>query len=185
MPCRHALAVSAQRMEYGIPANVYAVRQRVTSGLNPHGTKFASVTCLGACRQVLRAADRQWRLRGGPCAPRVIGRAWTTPLMQAERSTGDRDSLGRRAHLGVRACACRAMASCTAGRMTRSAVPATAQDGMVFQAGTPLFWLSAMVDSGSAVAASTRASLSGRPLAKQARNSHAAAAAPRHPSSRR
>ena len=55
------------------------------------------------------------------------------------------------------ACACRAMASCTAGRMTRSAVPTTAQEGMIFQAGTPLCWPSAMVDSGSAVAASTRA----------------------------
>ena len=54
--------------------------------------------------------------------------------------------------------------------MTRSAVPTTAQDGIVFQAGTPLAWLSAMVESGSWVAASTRASLSGRPLAKQAGN---------------
>src|SRR5580693_5931557 len=62
------------------------------------------------------------------------------------------------------------MASCSAGRMTRSAVPITAQDGMVFQAGTPVGWDSAMVDSGSCVAASILASLAGRPLAKQEGN---------------
>src|SRR4029077_19505187 len=60
------------------------------------------------------------------------------------------------------ACACRAMTSCTAGRMTRSAVPTTAQEGMVFQAGTPLFWPSAMVDSGSPPAGGTPARRLGR-----------------------
>ena len=58
------------------------------------------------------------------------------------------DTCGARTTV-MRACACLAMAICTAGRITWSAVPTTAQDGMVFQAGTPDFWLSAMVDSGS------------------------------------
>jgi hypothetical protein len=59
----------------------------------------------------------------------------------------------RRVYLGD-AGARRAMVSCSAGGMTRSAVPTTAQDGMVSQAGTPDGWPSAMVDSGSCVAAS-------------------------------
>src|SRR5690348_13897320 len=53
------------------------------------------------------------------------------------------------------ACARLAMASCNAGGMAWSAVPTTAQDGMVFQAGTPDFWVNATVDSGFCVAAST------------------------------
>src|SRR6202050_5594181 len=55
----------------------------------------------------------------------------------------------------MRACAFSAMASCNAGGMAWSAVPTTAQDGMVFQAGTPDFWVNATVDSGFCVAAST------------------------------
>src|SRR5689334_1478661 len=84
----------------------------------------------------------------------------TTPGSEIIDRCGARTSV-------TRACACLAMASCSAGGMTRSAVPTTAQDGMVFQAGMPDFWPSAMVDSGSWVAASTLASAAGRPLAKQ------------------
>ncbi len=49
----------------------------------------------------------------------------------------------------MRACAFSAMASCDVGRMAWSAVPTTAQDGMVFQAGTPDGWVRAMVASGA------------------------------------
>jgi hypothetical protein len=52
----------------------------------------------------------------------------------------------------MRAFAACAMAISSAGGMARSAVPTTAQEGMVFQAGTPDFWFSAIVDSGSWVA---------------------------------
>src|SRR5579862_9577034 len=63
------------------------------------------------------------------------------------------------------ACAFSAMASCNAGVMAWSAVPTTAQDGMVFQAGTPDGWVRAMVASGAWSAASAWASRAGRPLA--------------------
>ena len=44
----------------------------------------------------------------------------------------------------------------------------TAQDGIVFQAGTPDFWVSAIVDSGACVAAETRGlARRGKPLAMQ------------------
>ena len=46
-------------------------------------------------------------------------------------------------------CAVSAMASCNASGMAWSAVPTTAQDGMVFQAGTPVGWVSAMVAIGA------------------------------------
>ena len=59
------------------------------------------------------------------------------------------------------------MASSSAGGMAWSAVPITAHDGIVFQAGTPDFWVSAMELSGRWVAASILASLAGRPLAMQ------------------
>ena len=54
------------------------------------------------------------------------------------------------------ACACSAMASSSAGGMAWSAVPITAQDGMVCQAGTPEGWVSASEVRGRWVAASTR-----------------------------
>ena len=68
------------------------------------------------------------------------------------------------------ACAVWAMASCKAGGMAWSAVPTTAHDGIVFHAGTPLFWVSAIVAIGSWVTASTCASVAGRPLAMQLGN---------------
>src|SRR5436189_242213 len=49
------------------------------------------------------------------------------------------------------ACARRAMASSSAGGMAWSAVPITAQDGIVFQAGTPDFWVSARGVAGRGV----------------------------------
>src|SRR5713226_5850158 len=58
-----------------------------------------------------------------------------------------------------------AMASCRAGGMAWSAVPTTAQDGMVCQAGTPDGSVRALVAIGSWVTASTSASWAGRPLA--------------------
>src|SRR5690242_8517509 len=67
----------------------------------------------------------------------------------------------------MRACAFSAMASCSAGGMAWSAVPTTAQDGMVFQAGTPVGWVRAMVAIGAWVAAWTWDSATGRPLAMQ------------------
>src|SRR5215469_1507809 len=67
----------------------------------------------------------------------------------------------------MRACARWAMNNCSAGVMTWSLVPITAQDGMVFQAGTLDLSIKALVASGRWVAASTAASLAGRPLAKQ------------------
>src|ERR1700729_1248964 len=69
--------------------------------------------------------------------------------------------------LVIWACAVLAMASCNASGMAWSTVPTTAQDGMVFHAGTPVCWVSAIVDSGSWVTASTLASVAGRPLAMQ------------------
>src|SRR6185437_2677502 len=63
------------------------------------------------------------------------------------------------------ACAFSAMASCSVGGMAWSAVPTTAQDGMVCQPGTPDGSVRALVAMGSWVAASTFASLAGRPLA--------------------
>src|SRR6202012_5473993 len=50
------------------------------------------------------------------------------------------------------ACARLAMASCNAGGMAWSAVPTTAQDGMVFQAGTPVGLGSAVVAIGARMA---------------------------------
>ena len=50
--------------------------------------------------------------------------------------------------------------------MTWSAVPITAQDGMVFQAGGPDGSVNALAASGRWVAAMTAAWLAGRPLAK-------------------
>src|SRR5262245_10502061 len=50
--------------------------------------------------------------------------------------------------------------------MTWSAVPITAQDGMVFQAGGPNVAASALAASGRWVVAMTAAWLAGRPLAK-------------------
>ena len=70
----------------------------------------------------------------------------------------------------MRACARWAMNSCNAGGMAWSAVPTTAQDGIVFQAGTPLCWVSAIVASGPCVAARTCAWVAGRPLAMQDAN---------------
>src|SRR5713101_8006900 len=69
--------------------------------------------------------------------------------------------------LVIWACAVLAMASCNASGMAWSAVPATAHDGMVCHAGTPVCWVSAIVAIGSWVAASACASLAGRPLAMQ------------------
>src|SRR5690242_16368798 len=70
----------------------------------------------------------------------------------------------------MRACAFSAMASCNAGGMAWSAVPTTAQDGMVFQAGAPDGWVRAIVASGAWSAARTRASRAGSPLAMHAGN---------------
>src|SRR5580698_9410642 len=58
-----------------------------------------------------------------------------------------------------------AIASCSAGGMAWSAVPTTAQDGMVCHAGTPDGSVRALVAMGSWVTASTCAFLAGRPLA--------------------
>src|SRR5215468_6408357 len=60
-----------------------------------------------------------------------------------------------------------AMKVSSAGGMTRSAVPITAQDGMVFQAGGPEGSPSVLAASGRWVAAMTEAWGAGRPLAKQ------------------
>jgi hypothetical protein len=54
----------------------------------------------------------------------------------------------------------------SAGGMTWSAVPITAQDGMVFQAGGPDGSVNALAVSGRWVAAMTAAWLAGRLLAK-------------------
>ena len=71
---------------------------------------------------------------------------------------------------------CRSAARADDGGPLAPRVPTTAQDWIVFQAGTPLGWLSTMVGRGSLVAASTLASASGRPLAKQAGNRFSSAA---------
>src|SRR6516162_5174000 len=63
--------------------------------------------------------------------------------------------------------ACWAMEVSTAGGMTRSAVPITAQDGMVAQAGGPEGSNSVLSASGRWMAAMTAAWGAGRPLAKQ------------------
>ena len=60
-----------------------------------------------------------------------------------------------------------AMEVSRAGGMTRSAVPTTAQDGMVFQAGGPEGSCRVLAASGRWVAAMTAAWGAGRPLAKQ------------------
>src|SRR6185437_13802602 len=60
-----------------------------------------------------------------------------------------------------------AMKVSSAGGMTRSAVPITAQDAMVFQAGGPDGSANALAVSGRWVAAMTAAWLAARPLAKQ------------------
>src|SRR5258708_26404151 len=70
--------------------------------------------------------------------------------------------------LVIWACAVLAMASCNASGMAWSAVPTTADDGIVFHAGTPVCWVSALVAIGRWVTASTRASVAGRPDALQA-----------------
>src|SRR5512146_2752112 len=67
----------------------------------------------------------------------------------------------------MRAPARLAMNVSSAGGMTRSPVPITAQDGMVFQAGGPDGSLNALAVSGRWVAAMTAAALAGRPVAKQ------------------
>src|SRR6185437_10071486 len=59
-----------------------------------------------------------------------------------------------------------AMNVSSAGGMTRSPVPITAQDGMVFQAGGPDGSVNALAVSGRWVAAMTAAWLAGRPVAK-------------------
>ena len=61
-----------------------------------------------------------------------------------------------------------AMNFCSAGGRTWSAVPITAQDGMVFQAGGPEGSCRVLAASGRWVAAMTAAWLGGSPLAKQA-----------------
>jgi len=61
-----------------------------------------------------------------------------------------------------------AMKVSSAGGMTWSAVPITAQDGMVFQAGGPEGSCRVLAASGRWVAAMTAAWLGGSPLAKQA-----------------
>src|SRR5580658_877882 len=63
------------------------------------------------------------------------------------------------------ACAFSSMASCNASGMAWSTVPTTAQDGMVFQAGTPEGWVRALVAIGAWSAARAWASGAGRPLA--------------------
>src|SRR5258708_37588452 len=60
-----------------------------------------------------------------------------------------------------------AMDCSKAGGMTLSAVPMTAQDGMVFQAGVPDGSPSVLAASGRWVAAMIAAAGAGRPLAKQ------------------
>jgi hypothetical protein len=60
-----------------------------------------------------------------------------------------------------------AMNICSAAGRTRSAVPITSHDGMVFQAGGPDGSPSVLAASGRWVAAMTAAWLAGRPLAKQ------------------
>ena len=60
-----------------------------------------------------------------------------------------------------------AMDCSKAGGITMSAVPITAHDGMVFQAGVPEGSDSVLAASGRWVAAMTAAWLAGRPLAKQ------------------
>src|SRR6516165_5229243 len=61
-----------------------------------------------------------------------------------------------------------AMDVCWVGGRTLSAVPITAHDGMVFQAGGPVScWLKVLAARGRWVAAMTAAWLGGSPLAKQ------------------
>lgn len=59
-----------------------------------------------------------------------------------------------------------AMASCWAGVVTRSAVPASAQAGMVAQAGDPEGWPSWYYAAGRWTTASTAAWVMSTPLAK-------------------
>src|SRR5256885_7467249 len=66
----------------------------------------------------------------------------------------------------MRAPARLAMNVSSAGGMTRSPVPITAQDGMVFQAGGPDGSLNALAASGRWGAAINAAWLAGRPVAK-------------------
>src|ERR1700722_11175037 len=60
-----------------------------------------------------------------------------------------------------------AMNSSKAGGMTLSAVPITAHDGTIFQAGVPEGSDSVLAASGRWVTAMSAASLAGSPLAKQ------------------
>jgi Aldo/keto reductase family len=69
--------------------------------------------------------------------------------------------------LTIRAPARSAMNSWVAGRITRSTVPTSAQDGMSAQAGGPEGWPRVTVEMGRWVAARTAACLAGRSLAKQ------------------
>ena len=69
--------------------------------------------------------------------------------------------------LTIRASARSAMNSWVAGRITRSIVPTSAQDGMSAQAGGPDGWPRVRVEMGRWVAARTAACLAGRSLAKQ------------------
>src|SRR5450631_2439022 len=69
------------------------------------------------------------------------------------------------------ACARAAMNSCAAGGIAWSAVPITAQLGMVAQAGGPDASVSALAAIGRWVAASSAAWLAGRSLARMLRNS--------------
>src|SRR5690349_1724437 len=71
----------------------------------------------------------------------------------------------RGAHFGDVGVRVLGMASCNASGMAWSAVPTTAQDGMVFQAGTPDGWVRAIVASGAWSAARTWASRAGNSLA--------------------
>src|SRR5215212_3625601 len=69
--------------------------------------------------------------------------------------------------LTMRAPARSAMNSWVAGRITRSTVPTSAQDGISAQAGGPDGWPRMTVEAGRWVAARTAACLAGRSLAKQ------------------
>ena len=107
--------------------------------------------------------DARWRLARNAGHPV----AWTALRMTRVTTDGSemRDRCPALTSV-MRAPARRAMNVSSAGGMTWSAVPITAQDGMVFQAGGPDGSVNALAASGRWVAAMTAAWLAGRPVAK-------------------
>src|SRR4029077_19455749 len=100
------------------------------------------------------------RLAGHPVA-------WTASRMTRVTTDGlEMRDRGPALTSVMRAPARLAMNVSSAGGMTWSAVPITAQDGVVFQAGGPDGSVNALAVSGRWMAAMTAAWLAGRPVAK-------------------